>query len=160
VGNNALSWQSDPSDFIGQAIGSPVTLTSGYRTPQHNAAVGGVPNSQHLTGNAYDFVPKGMNTTSAANRLVQSGIPFDQVIDEGSHVHVSFAPSMRRQVIGQMPQAQATQGPSDSDLLAALSGKPVAQPTAAPGRQAAGQQFPAGDSRNDPAAMTGNCWQR
>ena len=32
-------------------------FTSGYRSPAHNKAVGGVPNSYHLTALAGDFVP-------------------------------------------------------------------------------------------------------
>ena len=37
-------------------LGVPVTVTgSGYRTPKHNAAVGGAKNSQHLTANAGDI---------------------------------------------------------------------------------------------------------
>jgi len=34
----------------------PVTITSGYRTPEHNVAVGGVENSQHVKGQAADFI--------------------------------------------------------------------------------------------------------
>lgn len=97
----ADDWQSDPTDYLGNIVGSPVTISSGFRTPQQNALVGGVPNSAHLTGQAYDFVPKGITTAQAAAKLAQSGIPFDQVIDEGDHVHISFAPTNRRQVIGQ-----------------------------------------------------------
>ena len=33
----------------------PVTITSGYRCPAHNAAVGGVAGSQHLLGKAVDI---------------------------------------------------------------------------------------------------------
>lgn len=33
----------------------PVTINSGYRCPQHNANVGGAPNSQHLYGTAADI---------------------------------------------------------------------------------------------------------
>ena len=33
-----------------------ITISSGYRTPKHNAAVGGEPGSQHLHGNAADIV--------------------------------------------------------------------------------------------------------
>lgn len=35
--------------------GRPVTINSGYRCPTHNAAVGGVEDSQHVEGKAADF---------------------------------------------------------------------------------------------------------
>jgi hypothetical protein len=35
----------------------PIQINSGYRPPEINAAVGGVENSQHLYGNAYDITP-------------------------------------------------------------------------------------------------------
>lgn len=40
--------------------GKPVTITSGYRCPTHNAAVGGAPQSQHLRGTAADIVVSGV----------------------------------------------------------------------------------------------------
>lgn len=36
-------------------LGRPITVTSGYRSPELNKAVGGVSNSQHLTGCAADL---------------------------------------------------------------------------------------------------------
>jgi lysozyme family protein len=41
-------------------LGKPVHITSGYRCPTHNRAVGGATNSQHLYGNACDIVVDGL----------------------------------------------------------------------------------------------------
>lgn len=38
-----------------QHLGTPVTISSGYRSPRLNQAVGGAPGSQHLTGEAADI---------------------------------------------------------------------------------------------------------
>ena len=40
---------------IREAWGQPVVVTSGYRCPKLNSAVGGVKNSQHLSGQAADI---------------------------------------------------------------------------------------------------------
>lgn len=42
-------------------IGKSMTITSGYRTKEHNAAVGGEPNSFHMVGMAADIVVEGMS---------------------------------------------------------------------------------------------------
>lgn len=39
--------------------GKAVAINSGYRSPEHNAAVGGVSNSQHVQGKAADIVVEG-----------------------------------------------------------------------------------------------------
>lgn len=40
-------------------VGFPLYVASGYRSPSHNAAVGGVPNSLHVQGKACDLHPYG-----------------------------------------------------------------------------------------------------
>ena len=44
-------------DPLREAIGSPVVVTSGYRCPDLNTAVGGSPTSYHLLGLAADIYP-------------------------------------------------------------------------------------------------------
>jgi len=39
----------------------PIIITSGYRCPAHNKAVGGATNSQHMYGKAADILVKGMS---------------------------------------------------------------------------------------------------
>jgi uncharacterized protein YcbK (DUF882 family) len=71
-------------------VGKPIIITSGYRSIGLNAKVGGVPNSQHLNGQACDFVIQGMTINEAIKAVKNSGIIFDQCINEGSWVHISF----------------------------------------------------------------------
>ena len=42
---------------IRSRYGRPIVVTSGYRSPEHNKAVGGVANSQHVLGTAADIKP-------------------------------------------------------------------------------------------------------
>lgn len=44
-------------DQLREAWGSGIRVSSGYRCPQLNKAVGGVENSAHQYGNAVDIVP-------------------------------------------------------------------------------------------------------
>lgn len=80
--------------------GKPITITSGYRNPRVNAAVGGVPHSAHALGYAADFTVKGLTSLRVAERLMTSDLAFDQLIHEPSRriVHISFDPRMRREV--------------------------------------------------------------
>ena len=72
-------------------LGVPVLVTSGYRCPALNALVGGQANSQHQQGEAADFIaPRYGNPLSICRALVASDVRFDQLIDEGAWVHVSF----------------------------------------------------------------------
>lgn len=42
-------------------LGKPINVTNSYRCPEHNAAVGGAYNSQHVLGTAADIWVDGMN---------------------------------------------------------------------------------------------------
>jgi len=79
-----------------------IEITSGYRNPQVNRAVGGVPNSAHALGLAADFHVHGFTDLEAAKRIRDSALKFDQLIFEKNRcVHISIDPRMRRQVLRQ-----------------------------------------------------------
>lgn len=46
-------------DLLREEYGKPIYVSSGWRCPSHNAAVGGVPDSQHVLGNAADIYVDG-----------------------------------------------------------------------------------------------------
>ncbi|AUR86113.1 peptidase M15 [Vibrio phage 1.082.O._10N.261.49.E4] len=52
----------------------PLTITSGYRCPSHNANVGGVKNSQHAKGTAADIVVSGIEP-SEVYHFIDSLLP-------------------------------------------------------------------------------------
>ena len=60
------------------AYGKPIAITSGYRSPEVNRLVGGVPSSQHVKGEAADcYVP---DPKVLLDVLLFSKLPFDQAI--------------------------------------------------------------------------------
>lgn len=89
-------------ETIREAVGSPVIVTSGYRTKAHNKAVGGSPSSDHPNGLAADITVPGYSSRDLANRarsaLLASGASWDQIIWYASdrHVHVGIGHRMRR----------------------------------------------------------------
>ena len=47
-------------------VGKPIVISSGYRSPAVNAAIGGAKNSEHMTGCAADFtIPSKTNKETA-----------------------------------------------------------------------------------------------
>lgn len=62
-----------------------VTMTSGVRSAERNAQVGGQPNSQHLNGTAADYAVPANQKPAFISRARQLGY---QAIDEGDHIHL------------------------------------------------------------------------
>ena len=76
------------------AIG-PIRVTSGYRSPKLNRAIGGSGRSQHCKGQAMDlqFWKAGeMNNKVMYYWILDSGLEFDQMINEFDYawIHISF----------------------------------------------------------------------
>lgn len=75
------------------AFGAPITVTSGYRSKELNAAVGGKATSQHLRGEAADIqVKRGLRKLF---KIIKDRGVFDQLLYEtngkSTWIHVSYA---------------------------------------------------------------------
>jgi Peptidase M15 len=87
-------------ELVRKALGFPMHIDSGYRSPKVNKAVGGAVNSAHLMGYAADFTCAQFGTPLEIVRLIaKCGFQFDQIIQEGTWVHISFDLRARRQVL-------------------------------------------------------------
>ena len=57
--------------LIRNEVGVPLVINSGYRSPQHNAKVGGVKNSYHVQGKAGDLKPKGITSKQLYDVIIK-----------------------------------------------------------------------------------------
>ena len=93
------------ADRMREFLGHPVIVTSGYRSPKLNAAIGGSKTSSHMQGYAIDFRCPGFGTPAQVFAALRaSGLEFDQLILEypdspGAWVHAGFAPEFRHQYL-------------------------------------------------------------
>jgi predicted chitinase len=97
-------------DRVRTRLGKPIRVNSGYRSPALNAAIGGAPTSAHMSGYAVDFVCPGYGPPlQICQAIIASDIQFDQLIQEGSWVHISFDPRLRMQQLTATFTASGTQ---------------------------------------------------
>lgn len=71
-----------------EAYGKPMPVNSGYRCPELNKAVGGVPTSQHVKGEAADV--RCDHPAELIRVLMDEGLDFDQCIKYSTFVHLSY----------------------------------------------------------------------
>ncbi|EMP02333.1 D-Ala-D-Ala carboxypeptidase family metallohydrolase [Leptospira santarosai] len=80
-----------------EAIGKPIQINSGYRSPAVNRKIKGSITSQHMAGEAADICVSGMSTLDIVKMIGKLNLPFHQLINEGTTtgvtwVHVSVSP--------------------------------------------------------------------
>ena len=81
-------------------VGAPIAISSGYRSPTLNKAVGGASNSAHVLGLAADIGTAKLTPKALALLIRQSDIAFDQLIYEGTWVHIGLSTgALRRRVL-------------------------------------------------------------
>jgi len=102
----ALTRTAQGLEYIRNMIRAPIIVSSGYRSPLVNRAVGGSMTSQHMKGEAADITCPAMPVDSLMSRIVHSDVNFDQCImeyfDKGrgtGWVHVSFSDKPRKQAL-------------------------------------------------------------
>lgn len=97
-----LLYTAEMLERIRATLGVPIVITSGYRGPVVNRAVGGVSSSDHMSGEAADILAPRFGTPHAIATLLAplvSTLGIGQLILEGiggkQWVHVSTRPPQR-----------------------------------------------------------------
>lgn len=84
-------------DAIREMVGTPLTITSGYRTIQHNAAVGGKANSAHVYGKAADIL---CESSSVRFKIIKAAMltGICRFEDGAKHVHIDVDATLPQEV--------------------------------------------------------------
>ena len=87
-------------ESVRAVLNQPMFITSGYRSPTLNRFIGGVSTSAHCLGYAADFkCPQFGSPYAIVKAIKASGIKYDQLINEGTWVHISFDRKLRQQTL-------------------------------------------------------------
>ncbi len=74
-----------------QVVG-PIIINSGFRNPRVNTLVGGVRNSQHLTGQAADIRPQDPRQFFKLVNFLRTCEHTDQLLTSTNWLHISWTP--------------------------------------------------------------------
>lgn len=92
-------------DPLREWYGKAIYVTSGYRSPALNRAVGGAASSQHVKGEAADITTHSRVENKKLYEYIRKHLPFDQLIWEHGDstgpdwVHVSYRRERLRQQV-------------------------------------------------------------
>ena len=70
-------------------LNAPIRINSGYRSPEHNKAIGGSKNSQHVFGRAADIVVKG-KTPKQVYDIIEGMIASGDMLQGGLGLYDTF----------------------------------------------------------------------
>ena len=96
IERNLIDLVNNVLDPLREAIGAPITVNSGYRSPILNMKVGGASTSQHTKGEAADITRGSRAQNKNLFSWLKENCDFDQLIGEFGDaacpewVHVSY----------------------------------------------------------------------
>lgn len=85
-------------DRAREFFGNPMVMTCGYRSPEHNAEIGGVPNSAHTKGMAADIKAPADPFQREKMAWAFGAAGFRNVESAPKHFHVATDPSVPQNV--------------------------------------------------------------
>lgn len=96
--NTPIDWDSFSNlhllayylDYVRSRYFKPITITSGYRSPALNDAVGGVKNSRHLQGLAVDIRCLHNADYETLRNIIGSDCRFIKYYPNRHYIHVDF----------------------------------------------------------------------
>ena len=75
--------------FLRDYTGRPITINSAYRSPEHNAKIGGVKTSQHLLGKAADITIESLKPAEVY-RIIEDLIDMGEMLQGGLGLYKTF----------------------------------------------------------------------
>lgn len=88
-------------ETIREMYGGPLFITSGYRSPELNKAIGGSTRSAHCRCEAVDIDTGCREKNKQLFEIVRNYCEFDQLINEFDYswIHIGFSKNMRGQIL-------------------------------------------------------------
>jgi hypothetical protein len=103
-GQDITSEQRENLDKLLVAVNKAMIVTSGYRSPEHNKAIGGAPNSNHCKCLAVDFADydgtlKGFCRKNNYEVLIECGLWMEDGDRTPGWAHVQIVPTSKREFL-------------------------------------------------------------
>lgn len=86
----AIIETAEAMQVLRDRFGKPIEVTSWFRNPVVNEAVGGSATSGHMSGRAVDFWIEGMTAMELAAAIAVMPLQFDQLILYSNRVHLGW----------------------------------------------------------------------